>query len=149
MGYDLVRVLVQGKVRRTLQIMAERHDRLAMSVADCVFLSRTLSAILDTSILFGRPYILEISSPGLDRPLTHVEDFTRFVGYEVFLELLHPIEKRRRFHGKLVGVDKENLIHLSLPDGKAVSVPQAEIVKAKLAIQKKEELSKFLKKRIK
>jgi len=94
MGYDVVRVLLSGKRRPRLQIMAERHDGAGMVVKDCVALSRAIEAILDAEDPIVEAYELEVSSPGIDRPLTRLDDFERFAGFEVKLELRTPIDGR-------------------------------------------------------
>ncbi|KAF0114505.1 MAG: hypothetical protein FD149_1826 [Rhodospirillaceae bacterium] len=134
MGYALVRVLLQGKERRTVQIMAERQDRAAMSVDDCVLLSRAVSAVLDVADPVVGSYVLEVSSPGLDRPLTRREDFNRFAGHETRLETVRPIGGQRRFRGRLLGLTEEGAVRLALPEGEEVVVPQADVAKAKLVI---------------
>lgn len=134
MGYGLVRVLIHGKVRRTLQIMVERQDRVAMSVDDCIHLSQVLSAVLDVTDPIGESYILEVSSPGLDRPLTCAEDFVRFVGYETQLETSQPIEGRRRFRGRLLDMTEENIVRLVLPGGEVIVIPKVMVAKAKLVV---------------
>jgi len=134
MGYDLVRVLLQGKERRTVQIMAERRDWAAMGVDDCALLSRAVSAILDVADPIAGPYMLEVSSPGLDRPLIRAEDFNRFVGHETRLETVRPIGGRRRFQGRLLGLTGEGAVRLALPEGEEVVVPWADVAKAKLVV---------------
>ncbi|MDX1540854.1 MAG: ribosome maturation factor RimP, partial [Geminicoccaceae bacterium] len=86
MGYDLVRVLVQGQRRPTLQVMAERRDRSQMTVDDCAEISRTVAALLDVEDPFPDTWQLEVSSPGIDRPLVRAEDFERFAGFEARIE---------------------------------------------------------------
>jgi len=104
MGFRLVRLRVMGGKRITLQIMAERSDG-TMEVEDCATLSRALSAVLDVEDPIDREYTLEVSSPGIDRPLTRLEDFTRWEGYEARLETADMIDGRKRFKGTLAGVE--------------------------------------------
>ena len=90
MGYDLVRVRVTGSGQPTLQIMAERKDRQDMTVEDCANISRNLSAVLDVEDPISESYALEVSSPGMDRPLTRLEDYERFAGFEAKIETKRP-----------------------------------------------------------
>ncbi len=104
MGFRLVRLRLMGGKRITLQIMAERFDG-TMEVEDCAALSRTLSAVLDVEDPIEHEYRLEISSPGIDRPLTRLEDFARWHGYQARLETTEMIDGRKRFKGVLAGVE--------------------------------------------
>ena len=103
-GYRLVRVKVSGLDGCTVQIMAERPDG-TMKVEDCEIVSRALSPVLDVSDPIDRAYRLEVSSPGMDRPLVRRSDFERFAGHELKVEMAVAIEGRRRFRGVLVGVE--------------------------------------------
>lgn len=132
MGYEIVRVLVTGKHKPTLQIMAERTDERAMTVEDCADISRQVSAILDVEDPIRSSYTLEVSSPGLDRPLTRPKDFQRFAGYEARLETRFPIEGRRKFTGRLLGLDGE-VVKLKDEAGE-VALPYAQIHKARLVL---------------
>ena len=104
-GYEIVRVAFVGGPNGALQIMIERSDRRPLSVDDCVDVSRTVSALLDVEDSIAGPYTLEVSSPGIDRPLTRPEDFTRFAGFEAKLETRAPIDGRKRFRGRLLGLE--------------------------------------------
>src|SRR6266480_6150878 len=104
MGYRLVRVKVSGLDGCTVQIMAERPDG-TMTVEGCEEVSRALSPVLDVADPIDRAYRLEISSPGLDRPLVRRSDFERFAGHQVKVEMAIGIGGRRRFRGVLLGVD--------------------------------------------
>jgi len=106
MGYRLVRVRISGLDGCTVQIMAERPDG-SMTVDDCEAVSRALSPVLDVADPIDRAYRLEISSPGMDRPLVRCSDFERFAGHQVKVELGAAIDGRRRFRGLLLGVDRE------------------------------------------
>lgn len=110
MGYELVRVMMQGKSRPTLQVMAERKDERPMTVEDCADISRSLSAILDVEDPIEGAYTLEVSSPGIDRPLTRVKDFCRWAGYEVKIETQLAIDGRKRFKGRLDGMDEGEVL---------------------------------------
>jgi ribosome maturation factor RimP len=115
MGLRLVRLRLMGGKRITLQIMAEREDG-SMEVEDCTRLSRALSAVLDVEDPIEHEYRLEVSSPGIDRPLTRLEDFVRWKGYEARLETSEMIGGRKRFKGLLAGVEgREVLIEIDDP----------------------------------
>ncbi len=132
MGYDIVRILLTGSRRLKLQIMAERHDGIGMNVEDCANISRAVGAILDVEETISEPFELEVSSPGIDRPLTRLTDFERFAGFEVKLETAVPVEGRRRWKGRLLGLDGER-IRLETETGEIV-LPAAGLVKAKLLL---------------
>ncbi len=133
MGYELVRVMLSGKQRVVLQIMAERKDGVDMTVEDCADISRALSAILDVEDPIQGAYTLEVSSPGIDRPLTRRLDFERFTGFEVRIELARPVENRKRFKGRLLGIDEAGVVRIAAEDGE-FSLPYDDIQKAKLVL---------------
>ncbi|MGF1553282.1 MAG: ribosome maturation factor RimP [Paracoccaceae bacterium] len=113
MGFGLVRLRLMGGRRATLQVMAERADG-TMEIDDCADLSRALSAVLDVEDPIEREYTLEVSSPGIDRPLTRLVDFERWEGFEAKIETEEAIEGRKRFKGLLAGVEgTEVLIELA------------------------------------
>jgi ribosome maturation factor RimP len=132
MGYRVVRVAITGGRRATLQIMAERVDEQAMTVEDCADISRTVSALLDVADPIAGAYTLEVSSPGIDRPLVRREDFARFAGFEAKVEMSEPVAGRRRFRGKLLGVEGE-AVRL-LVDEAAIDLPLAQVTRAKLVL---------------
>lgn len=132
MGFDLVRVLVQGQRRPTLQVMAERRDRAQMTVDDCAEISRTVSALLDVEDPFPTAYQLEVSSPGIDRPLVRAADFDRFKGFEARIETAVPLDGRRRFKGRLLGIEAD-AVRIALPDAE-LAIPLDDIKKAKLVL---------------
>ncbi len=132
MGYRVVRVAMTGGRRATLQIMAERGDEKAMTVEDCADISRTVSALLDVADPIHAPYHLEVSSPGIDRPLVRREDFVRFAGFEAKVELNAPRDGRKRFRGRLLGVEGDEV--RLLVDGTPVALPLAAIARAKLVL---------------
>jgi ribosome maturation factor RimP len=103
MGYRLVRIAFIGARGATLQIMAERIDDAAMTVDDCAEISRSVSALLDVADPIAGAYTLEVSSPGIDRPLVRPEDYERFAGFEAKVELAQPLDGRRRFRGRILG----------------------------------------------
>jgi ribosome maturation factor RimP len=104
LGFRLVRVKISGAAGCTVQIMAERPDG-SMSVEDCEEVSRALSPVLDVADPIDRAYRLEISSPGLDRPLVRRSDFDRYAGNELKVEMAVPVDGRKRFRGMLVGTE--------------------------------------------
>lgn len=132
MGYDLVRVRLLGGEPPRLQVMAERRDEVGMTVEDCTEISHLLSALLDAEDPIDDSYLLEVSSPGIDRPLTRLGDFQRFSGFEAKIELQRPMEGRRRFRGRLLGVEEESV--LLRMDGQSVVLPFADIGDAKLVL---------------
>ncbi|QNT68897.1 ribosome maturation factor RimP [Defluviicoccus vanus] len=132
MGYGLVRVQVQGRQRMRLQIMAERNDDAAMTVDDCAALSRAISAVLDVDDPIASAYTLEISSPGIDRPLVRLTDYDRFAGFEARIELARMIDGRRRFQGRLIGTAGED-VRIDVA-GVEVGLPFADIQRAKLVL---------------
>jgi ribosome maturation factor RimP len=132
MGYRVVRVLVTGGRRSTLQVMAERLDDLPITLDDCAKISRSVSALLDVADPIPDTYTLEISSPGIDRPLVRAEDYDRFSGFEARIELSMPLHGRKRFRGRLVGI-KEGVLHLSTEGGET-RLPLDAVAKAKLIL---------------
>jgi ribosome maturation factor RimP len=133
MGYDLVRVMFQGKSRPTLQVMAERRDGQPMTVDDCAEISRALSAVLDVEDPIVSAYVLEVSSPGIDRPLTRPKDFAVWAGFEVKIEADQPVEGRRRFKGRLLGLDGDGRVGIATEAGEA-HIPLQEVRSAKLVL---------------
>jgi ribosome maturation factor RimP len=132
MGFELVRVLVAGGQRPTLQIMVERADLAPMTVEHCAEASRAISALLDVADPIAGAYRLEVSSPGIDRPLVKRADYERFAGLEARLETELPIDGRRRFRGRLVGL-ADDQVRLALPEGEQ-AIPLDTIKKAKLVL---------------
>ena len=132
MGYELVRVAM-SRGGGTLQIMIEPSDGRAMDVEACATLSRALSAVLDVEDPISGAYTLEVSSPGIDRPLTREKDFTRWVGHVARVETAQPIDGRRRFKGTLLGLDA-GTVRLKLDDGTEAQVPLSVVTRAKLEL---------------
>jgi len=132
MDFDLVRVMVQGTVRTTLQVMAERRNGGAMTVDDCAEISRAVSAVLDVEDPLPGSYTLEVSSPGIDRPLVRSQDFERFTGFEAKIETARPISGRKRFRGKLLGTTEAG-VRIALGEGET-ELPFGEIHRAKLVL---------------
>jgi ribosome maturation factor RimP len=135
LGFRLVRVKVSGLDGCTVQIMAERSDGL-MAIEECEAVSRTLSPVLDAADPIDGAYRLEISSPGLDRPLVRRSDFERHIGAEVKIELAAPFEGRRRFRGIIAGVEGEaaRIRIADAPDGEGVLLPFDDMADAKLVL---------------
>ena len=133
LGYRLVRVRLSGLNGGTLQIMAERPDG-TMSVEDCAEVSRAVSALLEVEDPIHGAFTLEVSSPGIDRPLTRLKDFERFAGFEAKLELQMPHEGQRRFRGRLRGVEGDTIIVLLDEGERELRVSFAEMAKAKLVL---------------
>jgi ribosome maturation factor RimP len=136
-GYHLVRVKVSGLDGCTVQIMAERPDG-TMKVEDCEIVSRALSPVLDVSDPIDRAYRLEVSSPGMDRPLVRRSDFERFAGHELKVEMAVAINGRRRFRGLLLGVEGETarIRHSDAAPGEdsEVVLPIEDMSEAKLVL---------------
>jgi ribosome maturation factor RimP len=132
MGYDLVRVAM-SRGGGTLQIMIEPIDGRPMDVEDCATLSRALSAVLDVEDPIPGAYTLEVSSPGIDRPLTREKDYLRWMGHLARIETAEPIEGRRRFKGTLLGLENGTL-RVKLDDGKEADVPLRSVSRAKLEL---------------
>ena len=132
LGYALVRVEVMGRDRLRLQIMAERLDEQAMTVDDCAWISQGVSAVLDVEDPIASTYTLEVSSPGIDRPLVTLADYVRFAGFEARIETARPIDGRRRFRGRLLGVD-DGKVRLAV-EGATVDLPFADIQRGKLVL---------------
>ena len=132
MGYRVVRMLMTGGRRATLQVMAERLDDLPITHDDCVKISRSVSALLDVVDPIVGAYTLEISSPGIDRPLVRAEDYDRFSGFEAKIEVMMPIDGRRRFRGRLIGT-AEGAIRLLTVAGET-QLPLDTVVRAKLIL---------------
>jgi ribosome maturation factor RimP len=134
LGYALVRVRISGGRRPVLQVMAERRADGQMSVDDCTSLSRALSALLDVEDPMVGEYLLEVSSPGIDRPLVKAEDFARFAGQVARLETVRPLDGRRRFTGRLVGLSEDGGQARIELDGGVCAIALTDIVQAKLVL---------------
>ena len=129
MGFEVVRVhLSRGG---TLQVMIEPADGRPMDVEDCANVSRALSAVLDVEDPITSAYTLEVSSPGIDRPLTRAKDYVRWTGHMARLETTEPVEGRRRFKGTLLGLE-DGIVKLRLESGEETGVPLSAVSRAKL-----------------
>lgn len=136
MGFDLVRVRIGGGRRSVLQIMAERAGGAPTDVEDCARLSRAVGGLLDEADPISDAYTLEVSTPGIDRPLTRPGDFARWEGHEVRLELRVPVAGgRRRFHGVIAGEEGgEVQVALDTEGEEVLSARWDEIGKAALVL---------------
>lgn len=135
LGFDCVRIKFSGgsaqAARAALQIMAEPCENRDMTVEDCEAISRHLAAVLDVEDPIDQAYTLEISSPGIDRPLTREADFTRFAGEQIKVTLLQMQEGQRRFKGRLTGIDQTGSITIETQTGR-ISFAFLDIDSAKL-----------------
>lgn len=131
LGFELVRVTYGGGRKPTLQIMAERPDG-TMSVEDCADLSREVSLLLDVEDPLPGEYLLEVSSPGIDRPLTRAKDFERWVGFDAKVEMKETIGDRRRFRGRMTAFNGD-FVTLDV-DGEVIELEFDGISKAKLLL---------------
>ena len=133
-GYEIVRLrLMGGEHARRLQIMAETPDG-EMIVEDCAKLSRAISEVMDAADPISGEYTLEVSSPGVDRPLTRMKDFANYEGHEARLELDRVADGRKRFRGMLAGVEDDNVAIDLEGEAETALVPFAWIVEAKLIL---------------
>lgn len=138
LGFRLVRLSLTGEgPQPTLQVMAEPLDDSEMNVDHCAQLSRAISAILDVEDPIATAYLLEVSSPGVDRPLVRPEDFERYAGSQVRIEADGLIENRRRFVGRLLGLG-DGMVNVAVTDSdsdvKEFAIPFESIIRAKLVL---------------
>jgi ribosome maturation factor RimP len=131
MGFELVRVRLMGGKHETLQIMAERPEG-GIEVDECAQISNAISAVLDVEDPIADPYALEVSSPGIDRPLTRLKDFAAFEGYEAKLETADLIDGRKRFKGMLAGVEGNEVL-INIEEG-TIGLDFDWLVEAKLVL---------------
>ncbi|WP_212522873.1 ribosome maturation factor RimP [Actibacterium sp. MT2.3-13A] len=115
MGFELVRIRLMGGQTKTLQIMAERPEG-GIEVDDCAEISTAVSAVLDVEDPIEENYTLEVSSPGIDRPLTRLKDFDTWEGFEAKIETSELIDGRRRFKGALAGTEGDEVL-ITIPEG--------------------------------
>lgn len=133
LGYEIVRVLFGGDRRPRLQLMIERRDGQSLGVEDCSRASRAAEALLDVEDPIAGGYVLEVSSPGVDRPLTRAGDFEQWAGFAAKLELAEPQDGRRRYSGKLLGLG-DGGVRLLDETGTEQTLPLANVTKAKLVL---------------
>ena len=135
LGYRLVRVaFVGGKSDPTLQVMAEKPSTRQLDLSDCEVISRRLSDVLDEKDPIEGSYRLEVSSPGIDRPLTRLADYDDWKGHEARVTLAEPLGGRKQFSGTLGGTGEGDAVHLSGKDGQDYVIPFASIHSAKLLL---------------
>jgi len=140
LGFEVVRVQIVGRVGRKgqgegdalLQVMVERQDGAEMIVDYCAKVSRALSALLDVEDPVPGQYTLEVSSPGIDRPLTRPKDFETYAGFEVKMETDVPVDGRKRYRGRLLGI-KDGMVRIEIEEGER-EVPVDSIHRAKLVL---------------
>lgn len=133
LGMEIVRIRVSGGKRPVLQIMAEKVGGAPTDVEDCAALSHALSPVLDVEDPIAGGFVLEVSTPGIDRPLTREGDFARWTGHVAKLELAYPLDGRRRFSGVLAGEDADG-VRLELEDGSELVAQVHELSKAHLVL---------------
>ncbi|TAK98172.1 MAG: ribosome maturation factor RimP [Rhodospirillaceae bacterium] len=133
MGFEVVRIAVTSGARKTLQVMADRRDGSLISVEDCAEISQALSAIFDVEEPLNGAYDLEISSAGIDRPLTRPKDFATYAGFEAKVETKAPLAGRKRFRGLLKGMNSAGEVVIDV-DGVDIAVPMEAIGNAKLVL---------------
>ena len=132
LGYEIVRIQVLGRERPTVQIMADRADGALIGIEDCETISRTVSALLDVEDPIPGRWTLEVSSAGIDRPLTRLKDWVRFAGHVARVELNIPVQGRRRITGIIVSATAETVV---MRDAETeLAVPMEDIRRAKLLL---------------
>ncbi len=133
MGYELVRIAVLGRDRPTIQVMADRADGALIAINDCEAISHAIGAVLDVEDPIPGAWTLEVSSAGIDRPLTRPKDWNRFAGHLARAETVAPIDGRKRFSGVVIGAD-DTTARLRLDDGSEIALPFETIRRAKLML---------------
>ena len=132
LGFEIVRIEVLGEMHPCVQIMAERRDQTGMIVDDCAQISRAVSSILDVEDPITNAYTLEVSSPGMDRPLVKREHFERFAGVEIRLEKRGQGDEQRRYRGNLKGIEGDDVVLLI--KGEEIIIPFVDVQKARVVI---------------
>jgi len=133
LGFELVRVAVLGREHPTVQIMADRKDGALIAVEDCEAISHAVGAVLDVNDPIPGVWTLEVSSAGIDRPLTRIKDWNRFAGHQAKAETAMPVNGRKRFVGTILGADAQQA-RLRLQDGSDIALPLHDIRKARLVL---------------
>ncbi len=136
LGYELVRVHFGGGHKPLLQIMLDRIDGEEIAIDDCTLASRTISALLDVADPIPEAYELEVGSPGIDRPLTRAKDFDSFAGFEAKVELKQAVDGRRRFRGRLLGLD-EGMVRLADPESEdeEIVLPESRVMNRSIRVR--------------
>jgi len=132
LGYDLVRVQILDEGTKTLQIMVDRLDQANLTVDDCSVISKEISVIIDINDPIGENYLLEVSSPGIDRPLLRFKDFEKYAGFHARVDMNTALEGRKKFKGKLTGIEGDN-IRIKVKE-ETYLLPFSKIEKAKLTL---------------
>ena len=132
LGFGIVRVRISGKKKLSMQVMVEHKDGQGMTVDDCATVSRAIAALLEVEDPVKGAYTLEVSSPGIDRPLVRIGDFDRFQGFQAKIETKRSFDGRRHFNGRLLGVEGEGV--RIMIDGQEVKLPHPDIHRAKLVL---------------
>jgi ribosome maturation factor RimP len=133
MGYEIVRVQVLGRQLPTVQVMADRADGSLITIEDCEKINDVVSATLDVADIIKSAWTLEISSAGIDRPLTRAKDWNTYAGHQAKAEVNMPINGRKRFTGIVLGAD-ETVARMRLDDGTNVALPLGDMRRAKLVL---------------
>lgn len=134
LGFDLVRIaMFGGRSDPTLQVMAERPDTRQLDLADCEALSRRISDVLDANDPIEEAYRLEVSSPGIDRPLTRLKDYADWQGYDARIRLTEPIDGRKQFDARLVSIEGDTITIYAERAGE-IAIPFGRIASAKLLL---------------
>jgi ribosome maturation factor RimP len=133
LGFELIRVAVLGRERPTVQVMADRADGSTITVEDCEQISHDVSAAIDIDDRISGGWTLEVSSPGIDRPLTRVKDWNRFAGHLARVETFLMLNGRKRFSGIVLGANDDDA-RLRLDDGSEVAIRHPDIRRAKLVL---------------
>jgi len=137
-GYAVVRVQMNGNIRKTLQVMIERIDGQPITVDDCAQASYSISVQLDVENAVSGSYVLEVSSPGLDRPLVKIKDYQRFVGHAVVVKTTQAIRNRRTFQGTLESATETDItVVLESPEkdeSPIFNIPYTDIHAARLHV---------------
>lgn len=134
MGFEVVRVAVTGEGGvRALQIMADRADGSLINIDDCTAISVTLNDVFEADDPLEGAYNLEVSSAGIDRPLTRPKDFDAYAGFEAKLQTRRPINGRKKYRGILEGLTSDDTVNLVV-DGESVSLPLSELDRAQLVL---------------
>jgi ribosome maturation factor RimP len=133
LGYELVRIAVLGREKPTVQIMADRANGAAFTVDDCEQISHAVGAVLDVENPLPAQWTLEVSSAGIDRPLTRIKDWNNHMGHLARVELEQPVDGRRRLNGVILGADPQQA-QIRLDDGTIFSVPLDLVRRAKLVL---------------
>ncbi len=133
MGFELVRVSVLGRDRPTIQIMADRADGTQISIDDCEQISHDVGVAIDVDDPLPGAWTLEVSSAGIDRPLTRIKDWNRFAGHQARVDVFFPLNGRKRFSGIVLGAD-QTAARLRLDDGSEAAFRLNDIRRAKLVL---------------